>query len=106
MSHNVAAADGFKGLANEPRGVMKGRNEFNLRVVDGGWIDGYVRSRWQATEEIHDAATPNHSQRLLPRRGIPGGFDDGIRPAPVIGQGPHRRDDLGCFRYVDRGDRA
>src|SRR6185437_6082960 len=73
MPDYVAAADGFKGLANEPRSVMKGRNEFNLGVVNGGRIDGYVRPRRQTTEEIQDAATPDHGQRLMPRRRIPGG---------------------------------
>src|SRR5690242_21142271 len=60
---NVATANGLEGLAEEPRRVVKGGNELDFGIVDGGRLDFEMRAGGQATEEIHRTAAAHQRKR-------------------------------------------
>src|SRR5712692_385558 len=103
---NVAAANGFHGLANEPRGVVEWRDELDLRVMNRRGFNLHARARRQSTEKIDHAAAAHHGQRLLPGGWIAGRFDNGVGAPMVIGQTLHRRDHVRNLRHIDGGNRT
>jgi hypothetical protein len=82
---DVTAANCFERIANESRGMMKGRNQFNFRIVNFRGLYFDLRATGQAAEEIYYSAAPDHGQGLLPGDRITGGFHDGIGTALVLG---------------------
>ena len=94
LPDDIAASNGFESFADKTRRVMKGRDQFDFGIVNGGGIDRHIRSRRQAAEEIYDAAAADHGQRLLPSRGISGCFNNGIRPSVILCQRFHGGDNV------------
>ena len=106
VGRNVAASNGFERIAKESWSMVKGRNQFNFRIVNGGGLDFHLRAAGQATEEIHYAAATNHVEGLLSGDGITGGFHDGVGTTLIFGQCFYRGDDVGGLVNVDGCHRA
>jgi hypothetical protein len=98
---DVTAPNGFERIAKESRSMVKGRNQFYFRVVNGGGLDFHLCAAGQAAEEIYYATAPDYLQGLLPGNGITGSFHDGIGTALVFGQGFYGSDNVSGFIDVN-----
>src|SRR6266481_4611236 len=82
---NIPAPDRLQRLPNEPRRVMKWRNNLYFRVVNRRRLDLNVSSSRQPAEKIHHPAAPHHRQSLFPCSRVSSRFHHRIRPAALIG---------------------
>ena len=104
MRGNVSTTNGFERFAEKARRVMKRGDELDFRVVEGSRLDFDVRARRQAAKEIDGSSPAHHGESHVPRGGITGCFDDGIRAALIFGESAHGGYDVGDLGNVDSGD--